>query len=356
MKVGLIGFSGSGKSSLYRASVDTSGKGDVAAVSVPDSRFDKIVQQVSPKKITPASVVFHDNIGSIIGGTGKLFDVRTLENAKKMDLLLHVVRAFDNPAAPYYDTVDPVRDSNKILEELILLDLQIMENRVEKLKKSPKPIRPGSTEYTELTLFEKLIPILSDGTPIRKIYEKGDIDENEELVLRNYQLLSFKPLIVVFNVAESNINSTDDNLKKHMEYLSSLGVVSFTLSASIEEEISELDEEDRGEFLASLGIKEPAKKKVIQYIYDTLGLITFYTAGEKETRAWPLKRGSSALKAADTIHSDIARGFIRAEVIHYADWEDAGSWDAAVKGNKMKLEGKEYSVTDGDLINIRCKV
>ncbi len=355
MKVGLIGFSCSGKSTLFRSAVNTSSKSDVAAVSVPDTRFDDIVDKIKPKKVTPVSIIFHDDIEGFMSQPGKLISQRAIDHCKKVDLLLHVVRAFESSSVPYYDTVDPIRDAQKILEELILLDLQIIENRFDRMKKSPVPKKPGSSEYIEMNLFERLITPLSEGIPLRKLLQDGNIDDNELNILKNYQLLSLKPIIILFNVNESEINTPNPNITKYMENLSDQGITSFTLSACIEEEISNLDAEDQKEFLESLGIQEPAKKKVIKVIYDDLGLMTFYTAGEKETRAWPIRKGSNALKAASTIHTDIAKGFIRAEIIHYKDWENSLSWDEAVRENKMSLEGKEYLMQDGDLINIRCK-
>lgn len=351
MKVGLIGYSGTGKSTLYRAAARGVAKGDITAVPVPDERFDTIVKQVKPKKITPATVMLHDNLEPAAGGGGKTFSQRFLDEARKMDLLLHVVRAFDSPMAPHFASVDPLRDQEAIEVELVLADLQIVENRLERLQKSLTARNPGSPDYIEKSVFEKLKGPLEEGTPIRAL----DLDEDAQTVVRNYQFLSGKPMVVAFNVDESSAASPDAKLVQRAQELEKHSTPAFSISAPIEEEIAQLDPADQPEFLQSLGLKEPASARVIQAVYDALGLITFFTAGENETRAWPLRRGSNALKAAGTIHTDIAKGFIRAEVVHYADYLAAGSLDAAYSAGKMSLEGKEYLIQDGDLLHIRNK-
>ncbi len=351
MKVGLIGFEGSGKSALYRAAARGQAKGDVTAVAVPDERFDTIVQQVNPKKITPATVIFHDDIEDVRGGSQKMFSQRFLDDARKMDVLLHVVRAFESPMAPFYDDVHPGRDREAIDVELVLSDLQIVENRLEKLAKSLNARSPGHADYLEKALFEKLKGPLEDGKPLRAM----EFDEDEWTIIRNYQFLSAKQMVVAFNVGESEASTPSTKVQAEIDKLSSERTSAFAVCATIEQEIAELDASDQPEFLASLGLSEPASARMIQAIYDALGLITFFTAGENETRAWPLKKGSSALKAAGTIHTDIAKGFIRAEVVHYDDYLAHGSLDAAYSAGKMTLEGKDYVIRDGDLLHIRNK-
>lgn len=348
MKVGLIGYPQVGKSTLYRAAAQGHAKGTMTAVPVPDERFDKIVAQVQPKKVTPATVIFDDDIEAI-QPSGKMFSQRFLDNARQCDLLLHVVRAFDSPMAPYHDSVNPTRDLEAVEVEMVLTDLGIVENRLERLQKSMTVKNPGSPDYLEKALFTKIHGPLQDGMPIRGM----DLDEEEQKIVRNYQFLSGKQCVVAFNVGESGATGGDTG--KLIQELKSMGTQAFDVCATIEEEIAQLDPADQPEFLASLGVEEPAANRMIRAIYDALGLVTFFTAGENETRAWPLRRGSSALKAAATIHNDIARGFIRAEVVSYADYCDHGSLDAAYKANKMRLEGKEYVVQDGDLLHIRNK-
>lgn len=351
MNVGLIGFSQSGKSTLYRAAAKSRTKGDVTAVPVPDARFDKIVAQVKPKKITPATVILHDDIEAAQGGAPRLLSQRFIDAAKRADVLLHVVRAFDSATSPYHDAVDPERDAEAIEVELVLIDLQIVENRLERLAKSANAKVPGHQDYLDKHAFEKMIGPLSEGEPLRSL----ELEEHERVIVRNYQFLTGKPMVVAFNVGEAEAAAPPPEVARKMEALRAIGTQAFAVCAPFEEELSQLDSADQPEFLASMGLTATAGAKTIRAVYDALGLVTFYTAGENETRAWPLRRGSSALKAADTIHSDIARGFIRAEVVHWPDYEAAGSLDAAYHAGKMHLEGRDHVIEDGDLIHIRNK-
>ncbi|MCX7800808.1 MAG: YchF family ATPase [Fimbriimonadales bacterium] len=351
MKVGLIGFQAAGKTTLFQAVAAGAGKGSIAAVRVPDPRFDRIVAQVRPKKATPATVTVTDDLDDAQGGTGRLFTQRFLDEARKLDLLLHVVRAFESDTAPYHAEVDPQRDISTVEDELVLTDLQIVENRLERLKKSPNARTPGTPDYLDRVFFERIRGELESGRPIRAL----ELSDEEAAIARNYQFLSAKPMVVAVNVGEKEAGSPGAKVRAIIDRLGELGTQAFAVSAEVEMEISQLDAEAQREFLADYGLEEPASARLVRAVYDALGLITFFTAGENETRAWALRRGSTALKAADTIHSDIARGFIRAEVVSYADWEAAGSWEAAVAQGRMRLEGKEYVVQDGDLLHIRNK-
>ena len=348
MKVGIIGYPQVGKSTLYRAAGQGLAKGTVTAVPVPDPRFDQIVAQVKPKKVTPASVIFDDDIESV-QPTGKMFTQRFLDNARQCDLLLHVVRAFEAPTSPYHDTVNPLRDFEAVEVEMVLADLAIVENRLERLMKSMSVKVPGSPDYQEQALFKRIHDPLQDGTPIRSM----DLAEEDMKIVKNYQFLSGKQCVIAFNEGEQRVSGEAIDAK--IAELAKVGTQAFTVCATVEEEIAQLDAADQPEFLESMGLTEPASNRIIKAIYDALGLITFFTAGENETRAWALRRGSSALKAAGTIHNDIAKGFIRAEVVSFADYSECGSLDAAYKANKMKLEGKEHVIQDGDLIHIRNK-
>jgi ribosome-binding ATPase len=350
MKVALIGYGQTGRSTLYRAAARGLAKGDVTAVPVPDERFTAIVNQVKPKKQTPATVILHDDLDPI-AGTGKAFSLRLIEQAKKADLLLHVVRGFESPTVPYHSEVDPLRDQEAIDVELVLADLQIVENRLERLLKSATLKTSGSPDYMENQLFTNIKPLLENGTPIRAM----ELTEDDQTIVRNYQFLSAKPMVVAFNVDENDAAAPPAKLSVRMEELAKNGTPAFVVCATIEEEIAQLDPADQPEFLESMGLTEPAGAKVMRAVHDALGLITFFTAGENETRAWPLRKGSNALKAAGTIHNDIAKGFIRAEIVHYEDYKAAGSLDAAYSAGKMSLEGKEYVIRDGDLLHIRNK-
>lgn len=350
MKVGLIGYQGAGRSTLYRAAAQGMAKGDVTAAPVPDPRFDAIVKQVKPKKATPVTIILHDDLEDA-APSGRTFSAKFLESAKKMDLLLHVVRGFDNPTAPYFDDVDALRDEANVNVEIVLADLQAVETRLERLSKALGAKNPGSPEYLEKQALERFKGPLEDGIPIRKL----ELTEDEDQVCRNFQFLSAKPMIVAFNVSEGDLANPGEGILARIAELESKATPAFVVSAVIEEEIAQLPPEDQSEFLESLGVTETAGAKVIRAVYGAMNLITFFTAGENDTRAWPLRRGASALKAAATIHNDIAKGFIRAEVVHYDVYEAHGSLDAAYSAGKMKLEGKEYVVQDGDLLHIRNK-
>lgn len=350
MNVALIGYGQSGRSSLYRAAALGKAKGDITAVPVPDERFDAIVAQVRPKKQTPATVIVSDDLDPI-SPTGKAFTQKMIDTARKADLLLHVVRGFENPTVPYHDTVDPLRDQEAVDVELVLADLQIVENRLERLKRSITVRQSGSPDFREQELFSRIHPELEAGRPLRAM----DLSEDDQTIVRNYQFLTGKPMVVAFNLGEADVATIPDGIRKRMEELAAHDTQAFVVCASIEEEITQLDPADQKEFLDSLGLDKPASDKLVRAVYDALGLITFFTAGENDTRAWALRKGSSALKAAGTIHNDIAKGFIRAEIVHYADYLAAGSLDAAYAAGKMHLEGKEYVIQDGDLIHIRNK-
>ncbi len=350
MKVALIGFGASGRSTLYRAASRGLAKGDVTAVPVPDQRFDAIVAQVKPKKQTPASVILHDDLDPI-QNSGKAFSLKLIDSAKKADLLLHVVRGFDSPTVSYHDDIDPLRDQEAVDVELVLADLQIVENRLERLKRSATIKVSGSPDYMENDLFTRIKGPLEDGQPIRAM----ELSEDDQAIVRNYQFLSAKPMVIAFNVDETQAANPSEKLQKRIAELALRETPAFPVCATIEEEIAQLDPADQPEFLESMGLTEPASAKVIRAVYDALGLHTFFTAGENETRAWPLRKGSNALKAAGTIHNDIAKGFIRAEIVHYEEYLAAGSLDAAYSAGKMSLEGKEYVIRDGDLIHIRNK-
>jgi hypothetical protein len=340
MNVALIGYPSVGKTTLYQAAARGTAKGSVTSVPVPDPRFDKIVASVRTKKATPATVLFRDDLPSI-SPTGRALSTEFLDKARSAEALLNVVRAFESARAPYHAPVDYERDRAAVEAELILSDLQIVESRLERLHRSAGSRSPGSPEYAERMLLERVRGPLEAGTPLRDL-ENSDA---ELAIARGFQFLSIKPLVVALNVSESEAGKACSAASEGR---------AFAVCASLEAEIARLDPEDQAEFLRDLGIAEPASDRLIRAIYEAMGLITFFTIGS-EIKAWPLRRGSTALKAAATIHTDIARGFIRAEVVHYADWEACGSVEAAHAAGKMRLEGKEYVLQDGDLVQIRNK-
>jgi len=351
MKVGLIGYPQVGKTTLFHAASRGPSSSDISAVSVPDDRFDILARLSESKKLSPAHVDFHDNVGNLgaTKGVGKGF----FEAARKMDVLLHVVRAFDNPIAPAHDTINPLRDHQGIEEELIIEDQSLVETRLDRLQKNQATHQSGSPESNEFRLLKEIHTHLEDGQAIRTM----GLGVEEWRVLSSFQFLSGLPMICAVNVGEGQAaESVDATAPELAAFCQERGIPCVSLCASIEEEIATLEDADQVEFLADLGLKEPAAYRVIRAAYDALGLITFFTTGPKETHAWPIRKGCTALEAAGAIHSDLARGFIRAEIGRYQDCVDAGGWDPAHSNGKTTLQGKEYIMQDGDVLVVRFKV
>jgi GTP-binding protein YchF len=353
MNVGLVGFPLVGRSTLFRAVSHRHASGDLASVPVPDPRFDALCTVSGSKKHHPAHVDFHDNVGRFEPGHDKAARRHFFEAARKMDLLLHVVRAFDNPMAPYHAELDPLRDHRALEEELILEDLGLAETRVERLERTQATVKPGSPEANELRLLSGLAEGLAEGKAVRSI----ELSPEEAKIISGFQFLSEKPLVCALNVDEAAAASPPEAVSLGLsEYCSERGIPCVSLCASLEEEIAALDEKDQGEFLGAMGLTVPASHRMIRAVYDGLGLITFYTLNQRETRAWPFRKGGHVHDAAGTIHSDLARGFIRAEVARVEDCIDAGGWDQVHTAGKTELHGKEYIVQDGDIIQVRFKV
>ena len=361
MKVGIVGIPASGKSTLFnaltRGQAETGrfGSGGAAAnrgrVLVPDPRLDWLAEQYSPKKKTPATVDFLDVPGITPGSTEKgaaslLADLRTV------DALLHVVRVFDDPAVPHPDgSVDPARDAGNLETELVLADLGVVEKRLERvvsdLGKGVDKVALGE----EKAILDKVREGLEGGTTARALgLEPDEVDR-----LKGYALLTLKPMIIVGNVSEGEAagGDSDTPLRALAE---SGGCPYLAVSAQIEAEIAQMDPEEAAAFLEDLGIEEPSRDRVIRAAFDLLSLITFFTFGEDECKAWTLSRDADAVTAAGKIHSDIARGFIRAEIVPFDTFREIGSWNGSKEAGKHRLEGKEYSMKDGDCVIFRFNV
>ncbi len=353
MKVGLIGYPLTGKTTLFRAASRGTTAGDVAAVPVPDERFDTLARLSESKKLSPAHVDFQDNVGRFSPGEGKAAARNFLDAARKMDVLLHVVRAFDNPMAPYHTTVNPLRDHRGLEEELILEDLALVETRLGRLAKSMAAHQSGSAESNEWRLLEKLKGSLEGGTALRAM----ELGEEEEKLASGFQFLSDKPLVCALNVGEDKAAADAETEAPDLAaYCCERHIPCAALCASYEEEVATLDEGDQKAFLEEAGLAAPAAHRLIRAVYDATEMITFFTTGPKETRAWPIRKGATALDAAGTIHSDLARGFIRAEIASYEDCVAAGGWDQVHAAGKTALYGKEYVMRDGEIIVVRFKV
>ena len=353
----LIGFPSTGKSTLFQLMTSAKdaprGKGDtvIGISKVPDVRLDKLTAIFNPKKTVPATIEFTDLIAQGRSGAAALVDVAGYKNA---DALVHVVRAFRDPAVPHPSgSVDPARDAQAMEDELILADLGVVERRLERMEKDLK--RGKSAELDkEKELLLKCQAALENGQPLRALGLAGE----DLRRLRGFQLLSAKPLLVVINLDEADVDAAVSVEKAAertgmTEFLSREGTRAVPLCAKIELEIAALDPTDAEAFLKDMGLTESGLNRVIRGSYDLLGYMSFLTVGEDECRAWSIRRGTSALDAAGEIHSDIQRGFIRAEVVGYDAFMARGSMAACRDNGELRLEGKEYVVKDGDIINFR---
>ena len=365
LKCGIIGLPLCGKSTLLnvitKAGAEVkpyaSGKTDPnrALVNVPDVRFDSLAEIFEPRKITPASVEFVDIAGlsrdaSKGAGLGNSF----LSFVSETDALLHVIRMFGNPEVIHpEETIDPVRDWQIVEMELIYRDLGVIENRLVKLaaKKKNSP-----EELTEIAQLNRLQEHLMEERPLRELA----LTDNEKRAMAGFAFLTLKPELIVLNLDESQVSFTEQdeaNVNKLQDIVLSRGLQIIKIFGRMEMDISELAPQDQIEFMGELGINESGRERLIKEAYDLLGLISFFTCGKDEVKAWTLHKGSNAVCAAGTIHSDLARGFIRAQVVHYDDFK-AHEYSIPNCRNKgvLRLEGKEYTVKDGDIIEIRFNV
>jgi GTP-binding protein YchF len=361
MQIGIIGLPYSGKSTLFdtllaHKSHDSSGKykseTEHGVVQVPDERLDKISKVLEAQKTVYTTIEFIKVSGfEKEGHKGTGLPPQFLANLKLVELILVMIRNFENEFYPHpMGSIDPKRDINYINSEFLLNDLSIVENRSEKLEKLIMKTQ-SEKEKRELEVLKKCRAILEEERPIREL----DLDDNEEFIIRGFQFLTAKPVLFVLNISESDIDKSDkltEPLKQAMGRKCSITA----LSAEIEKEISQLDDDDAQAFLADLQITEPATYKLIQCSYDLLGLISFFTGSEKECRAWTIRSGYTAQKAAGTIHTDMEKGFIRAEVVPYDVLLNLGSFQACKEKGVLRLEGKEYIVKDGDVLTIRFNV
>jgi GTP-binding protein YchF len=364
LRAALIGFSSSGKTTLFqlmtsvRESARAGGRGDtvVGISKVPDARLDKLTAMFNPRKRVPATVEFSDMAAAgQAAGAQALVDVVAYKNA---DALVHVLRAFDDPAVPYPNgTINPSRDAQAMEDELILADLGVAERRLERLEKDLKKTRSADLER-ERDVLTLCRAALEQGRPMRALELTGEDLKR----LRGFQFLSAKPLLIVINLDESQLTAGAEpasHLARAPEeaglapFLSRAGTAAVAVCAKIELEIAQLESGDAAAFLADLGLRESGLDRVIRASYDLLGYISFFTVGEDECRAWSIPRGTAAQIAAGEIHSDIARGFIRAEVVAYDHLVSRGSMAACRDHGEVRLEGKEYVVQDGDIVNFR---
>ena len=365
MKLGIVGLPNVGKSTLFNSLTKAGAESanypfctidpNVGVVAVPDERLKLLGDLYHSKKVTPAVIEFVDIAGLVKGASkGEGLGNQFLSNIREVDAIVHVVRCFEDSNVVHVDgSVNPLRDIETINLELIFSDLEILERRIAKVAKGA---RMDKEQAKELAMLERVKERLEDGK-LAIGFETEDEDEEE--YFKNLNLLTAKPVIYAANVGEEDLaNDGADNagVQAVREYAKETGSEVFAICAQIEEEISELDDKERQMFLDDLGLKESGLEKLIRASYHLLGLMSFLTSGEDETRAWTIKQGTKAPQAAGKIHTDFERGFIKAEVVNYKDLLENGSLAAAREKGLVRMEGKEYVVQDGDVILFRFNV
>lgn len=353
MKVALLGFPLSGRSTLFDALAGGRAHEGVASIPIPDARLEMLAQQAGAKKVTPATLEWHDDLPEF--DPLKPESVRQpLSAARQSDALVLVLRAFDSPYAPYHAPVDPVRDLNFWLDEFVLADLQVVENRLERLTKLFQSHKESASDRAEYTWLQQFQRVLNAGESPLTL----EVSRELEPRLRGFGFLTRKPVVVVANLSEQLVGQEQryEPIQRLQALCEARGLPLVPLCATLERELRQLPTAEQAEFLQLLGVSEPALPRLVQAVYKQLRLQVFYTVYGEETRAWLLREGGTALEAAATIHSDMARGFIRAEVCHADEVIAAGGWKAAHKAGKVQLVGREYLLRDGDVIQVRFNV
>ena len=365
MKLGIVGLPNVGKSTLFNSLTKAGAESanypfctidpNVGVVSVPDERLQALGDMYQTKKIVPAVIEFVDIAGLVKGASkGEGLGNQFLANIREVDAIVHVVRCFENDNIIHVDgSVDPMRDVETINFELIFSDLEILERRI---AKTVKLSRNDKTAAKELELLKRLKTHLEEGK-LAKTFQTED--EDEQQWLSGYNLLTYKPVIFAANVTEDDLaddGEQNEGVQALREYAQKENCEVFVVCAQIEQEIAELEDAEKKEFLEALGLTESGLEKLIKASYSLLGLISYLTAGEPEVRAWTITKGTKAPQAAGKIHTDFERGFIRAEVVSYEDLVTCGSHNAAKEKGLVRLEGKEYVVQDGDVILFRFNV
>jgi ribosome-binding ATPase len=362
MQIAIVGLARAGKTTVFntltRGEAETGGFGgltvNVGVVKVPDERLTKLTELFKPKREVPADVTYVDLPApptSVDGREAAEIPADQLARLRNADALLHVVRAFDSPAVAHPDgSLDPLRDVERLELEFVLSDLGMVERRIEKLSTSGRHGSAAEREANEMEqeLLERLAPGLREGKPIRDLA----LSEDESKRLRGFRFLTEKPVLVLLNIGEDDLGRAAEIVAQLESGYSHAHTKVAALSARIEMEIGQLEGEEAEAFRADLGLTESSLERVIRLSYELLGLISFFTAGPDETRAWTIPAGSTAVDAAAAIHTDLARGFIRAEVIGWQELLELGSMAEAKRKGRLRSEGKTYVVQDGDCLEV----